>query len=309
MKMKAAVCPRYGPPEVLEIRDVAKPTPASRDLLVRVHSVAVTVTDLRMRSGAAKAPLVLRTLMRAFLGFGGPRQPILGFNIAGIVEQVGRGVKGFKAGDRVYTFNGMKLGGFAEYARVRSHKVVAPMPASLTFDEAAAIPYGGILALLFLRKAAIREGDEVVVYGASGAVGTSVVQIARAMGARVTAVCSARNFELVKSLGAESVIDYTVETSAGDAKWDVVFDAAGLRKTSPLKESLATALKPGGRAVSVDRGFPRLRPADLTELSRLVENGRLKPVIDRSYPLEQIVEAHRYVEEGHKRGNVLISLA
>jgi NADPH:quinone reductase-like Zn-dependent oxidoreductase len=309
MTMKAAVCPRYGTPDVLDVREVAKPTPGPRDLLVRVHAVSVTITDLRMRSGAAKAPFVLRTLMRAFLGFGGPRKRILGFCFAGTVEEVGkRATGGFQVGDKVYTFNGMKLGGFAEYARVRSHKVVDHMPAGLTFEQAAAIPYGGILALLFLRRAAIREGDDVVVYGASGAVGTAAVQIARSMGARVTAVCSAANFGLVTALGAESTIDYTTVNSTGGRKWDVVFDAAGLRKTSPLKESLAEALEPGGRAVSVDRGFPRLRPSDLAELSRLVEAGKLKPVIDRSYPLEQIAEAHRYVELGHKKGNVLLTL-
>jgi NADPH:quinone reductase-like Zn-dependent oxidoreductase len=307
MTMKAAVCPRYGPPEVLEIRDVPVPRPGRRELLMRVRAVDVNVTDIRMRSGAATAPLVLRMLMRAFLGFRGPRKSVLGFCLAGEVDAVGDGVRGFSVGDSVYAFNGMKLGGHAEYARVRSHKIVTKIPRGLTFEEAAAIPYGGILALLFLRKAAIKPGESVIIYGASGAVGSAAVQIARALGGRVTAVCSARNAELIRSLGAESFLDYTTEASAGEEKWDVVFDAAGLRKTSPLKTSLATALKPGGRSVSVDRGFPSLKPEAIGFLSSLVERGQLKPVIDRVYPLAQIAAAHAYVETQHKRGAVVVT--
>jgi alcohol dehydrogenase len=260
-----------------------------------------------MRSGVPTAPLWFRAALRLSVGLTGPRGGILGFALAGTVAEVGPGVEGFSVGDSVYAFNGMKLGGFAEYARVRAHKIVARMPAGLGFEEAAAIPYGGLLAWAFLGKVAIRPGDEVLVYGASGSVGVAALQIARSLGGRVTAVCSASNAELVLSLGAESVIDYTTETSVGARRFDVVFDAAGKSKTSALKESLAGALKPGGRSASVDGGLAfGINRKALNELSRLVEAGKLRPVIDRRYPLDQIAEAFRYVEEKHKRGSVLV---
>ena len=305
--MKAAFCPRFGPPEILELREVERPRPSSQELLVRVHAADVTVTDSRMRSGVPDAPFWFRAALRVAVGFNGPRSGILGFAFAGTVEELGDGVKGFNLGDQVYAFNGMKVGGFAEFARVRADKIVARLPAGLCLDEAAAIPYGGLLSWCFLKKAAIRPGDDVLVYGASGSCGVAGVQIARTLGARVTAVCSGANAELVTSLGAESVIDYTTNDSVGSRKWDVIFDAAGKRKTSRLKESLARALKPGGRSVSVDGGLPfGLNRDAFMELSKLVEAGNLKPVIDRRYPLEQLADAFRYMEQGHKRGSVLV---
>jgi NADPH:quinone reductase-like Zn-dependent oxidoreductase len=305
--MRAAVCPRYGPPEVLEVREVRKPTPAPNELLVRVRAVDVTVTDSRMRSGVPTAPLWFRAAMRISVGFRGPRRRILGFALSGTVEEIGRDVTGFDVGDRVYAFNGMRLGGFAEHACVRAHKIVARVPAGLSIDDAAAIPYGGLLAYCFMRKAPVRPGDDVLVYGASGATGVAAVQIARARGARVTAVCSGRNAELVSALGADAVIDYTTERSVGSRRFALVFGPAGKSKTSPLKESLAGALALGGRSVSVDGGLAfGLDRRALLELSRLVEAGQLAPVVDRRYPLEQIVDAFRYVEERHKRGSVLV---
>jgi alcohol dehydrogenase len=305
--MKAAVCPRYGPPDVLELRDVPRPRAARGELLVRVRAVDVTVTDSRMRSGVPTAPLWFRTMMRLSVGLKGPRKGILGFALAGTVAEVGAGVAGFDVDDKVYAFNGMKLGGFDEYARVRACKIVARMPEGLGFEEAASIPYGGLLAWVFLRKVAIRPGNEVLVYGASGSVGVAALQIARSLGARVTAVCSGANAGLATSLGAESVIDYTTETSVGARRFDVVFDAAGKSKTSPLKDSLAGALKAGGRSGSVDGGLAfGLDRGALQSLSRLIETGQLKPVVDRRYPLEQIADAFRYVEQKHKRGSVLV---
>jgi NADPH:quinone reductase-like Zn-dependent oxidoreductase len=294
---------------VLEVREVAKPTPAPAELLVRVRAVDVTVTDSRMRSGVPEAPLWFRAAMRFAVGFTAPRRRILGFALAGTVEDVGRGVTGFRAGDPVYAFNGMRLGGLAEYACVRARKIVARVPAGLSVADAAAIPYGGLLAYCFLRNVPIGPGDEVLVYGASGAAGVAALQIARARGARVTAVCSGKNAALVASLGADAVIDYTTERSVGSKRFALVFDAAGRSKTSPLKDGLPGALAPGGRSVSVDGGLPRgLNREALRELSRLVEAGRLKPVVDRRYPLERIVDAFRHVEGRHKRGSVLVTL-
>jgi NADPH:quinone reductase-like Zn-dependent oxidoreductase len=254
----------------------------------------------------------MRFLARLAVGFGRPRQPILGSALAGEIEAVGKAVKRFAVGDRVFGYSGMRFGGYAEYVCLKETGSLVtgglvPAPSNLGFAEAAAIPYGGLMALHFLRTAKVRSGQHVLIYGASGAVGTAAVQLARAFGAEVTGVCSTANLELVRSLGAERVIDYTKEDSPGRS-YDLVLDAVGVRKTSALKEACRNALVPGGKYLSVDRGAPRMTASGLLRLTELVEAGKLKPVIDRQYPLEQIADAHRYVEQGHKRGNVVITV-
>lgn len=310
--MRAAVCTRYGPPEVLELREVAMPSPGSHQVRIRIHASAVSVTDCRVRSDLSSAPIALRFLARLAVGFGRPRQPILGSALAGEIEAVGKAVKRFSVGDRVYGYSGMRFGGYAEYVCLKETGGLltgglVPAPANLSFAEAAAIPYGGLMALHFLRRAEVQKGQRVLIYGASGAVGTAAVQLARHFGAEVTGVCSTANLELVRSLGAERVLDYTREDDPG-GRYDLVFDAVGLRKTSPLKLACRDALVPGGKYRSVDRGAPRMEASGLRVLRELAEAGALKPVIDREYPLERVAEAHRYVEQGHKRGNVVITV-
>ena len=308
--MRAAVCTRYGPPEVLELREVPDPVPRADEILVRVHASAVTSSDWFIRSSVPHAPITTRVAMRLLVGITAPRQRILGLILAGEVEEVGSSVTRFSTGDRVYAFTKFHFGAYAEYTCLRESSTVAIAPADLGHAEAASIPYGGLLALHYLRKGRVGEGPTVLVYGASGGVGTSAVQLARHLGAQVAGVCGPSNVELVRSLGADPVIDYTTTSAlAPEQRFDLVFDAVGERKTSALKESARAALTPGGRYVSVDDGRPDLPASDLEYLTGLAESGALEPVIDRRYPLEVIVEAHRYVEGEHKRGNVFITIA
>ena len=308
--MKAAICPRYGPPEVLRIEEVARPAPASREVLVKIHASTVNSSDCFTRSGLAGGPVTMRMMMRLVVGFAGPRQPILGLVLAGEVTETGGAVERFRPGARVYAFTKFHLGGYAQYICLPETATIGHAPSNLSYEEAAAIPYGGLLALHFLRRASIREGQRTLIYGASGAVGTSAVQIARHFRAEVTAVCGPANLDLVRSLGADAAIDYTKQyTLPAGARYDLVFDAVGKRKTSPLKAACKQAIEPTGTYLSVDDGTPKLSARDLDHLTNLAETGELKPVIDRSFPLEQIAQAHRYVEGDHKSGNVVITIA
>ncbi len=306
--MRAAVCPRYGPPEVFEIRDVARPVPGARDLLVRIHAASVTVSDCYIRSGAPTAPLWFRAMVRLLMGFGGPRRSILGAVLAGEVVEAGSRVTQFRPGDRVFAFTTMRMGCYAEYARVPDKSLVATAPANLSYAEAAALPYGGIITAYFLKRADIRPGQQVLIYGASGAMGTAALQLAKHFGAEVTAVCGPGNLELMRSLGAVAALDYTRDATPGNRRFDLVFDAVGRKRSSPLKLACQAALTPGGKGASVDDGLPRSKLDDLLLVKRLAEAGELKPVIDRCYPLEQVAESHRYVEQRHKKGNVILSM-
>jgi alcohol dehydrogenase len=308
--MNAAVCTRYGPPEVLQLQDVHDPVPGAKDVLIRIRATTVTPSDCYIRGAIPSASLAMRLIARVVIGFTRPRRPILGAVLAGEIEAIGRKVTRFHVGDSVWGFTLLRMGCYAQRTCLpETLKLLTPAPSNLTHDEAAAIPSGGLLALYFLSKANIASGQQVLIYGASGANGTCAVQLAKSLGAEVTAVCSTANVELVRSLGADTVLDYTKEQASALRRYDVVFDAVGRRKTSPMKVASRNALTPAGQFISVDDALPRIRRDDLIRLRELAEAGKLKPVIDRRYPLEQIAEAHRYVEQGHKKGNVVITIA
>jgi len=305
--MKAVVCTQYGPPEVLQLKEMEKPVPRDNEVLIKIHATAVTSGDCRCRGFTIPAhfSILTRMAMRLALGITRPRKPILGLMLAGEVEAVGRNVKRYRKGDQVFGDTGMRFGAYAEYTCLPENAAITKKPVNVTYEEAAAVPFGGSTALYFLRKAKIREGQDVLIYGASGSVGTSAVQLARYFGADVTGVCSTVNVELVKSLGARIVIDYTKEDfSEKDERYDIIFDAVGKTSESRCRKALA----PGGIFVSVMKGHAGESTEDLVLLKELAEAGTIRPVIDRTYPLEQIVEAHRYVELGHKKGNVVITV-
>jgi len=312
--MKAIVCTKYGPPEVLQLKEVEKPIPKDNEVLIKIHAASATVSDCIVRSG--KVNILLWLPMRIFVGFKRPRKPILGLELAGEVEGIGKDVIRFKKGDQVYAFTGKLFGAYAEYTCLPEDGLCMPAdcimtlkPSNTTYEEAAAAPARGTLALYFLKNGNIQNGQKVLIYGASGGVGTFAVQIAKHFGAKVTGVCSTTNLELVKSLGADEVIDYTKEefTKRGEL-FDFIFDAVGKRKSSKLKLQCKEALTPNGKYISVDDGTPKIDIEYLLLLKELIETGEIKPVIDRYYTLEQIVEAHRYVDKGHKKGNVIITV-
>jgi alcohol dehydrogenase len=309
MKMKAVICTKYGPPEVLQIMEVEKPVPKDNEILVRVVATSVTASDCIIRS--LNLPPLMKFSARVALGFKKPRKPILGLVLSGIVEEVGSKVTTFKILEKVFAHTFMNFGAYAEYICIPENSGVTTMPENLTFEEAAAIPYGGTLALHFLQKAKIKKGQNVLIYGASGANGTMAVQIAKSLGAVVDGVCSSRNLELVKSLGAETVYDYTSsDFKLDNGKYDLIFDAVGKKKSSELKYK--KALKASGRFISVDDGNPGKKSVSkdkLMMLKDLAEKKLILPIIDKIYPIDQIVEAHRYVDTGHKIGNVVIKVS
>jgi NADPH:quinone reductase-like Zn-dependent oxidoreductase len=305
--VRAVICTRYGPPEVLRLEEVATPVPKENEVRIRIRATAVTSSDTYVR-GLRLSPMY-RMMARLALGWNGPRQPVLGMVLSGAVDSVGPDARSLKVGDRVFGFNKDRFGTYAQCVCWPEDGLLAARPANLTDEEAAAIPYGGLLALHFLRKAGVRAGQRVLVFGASGAVGTSAVQLARHLGAEVTGVCSTTNVDLVKSLGATRVVDYTVEDfTDGAERYDVILDAVGKSKSASALRRCRHVLAPGGVCISVDDGSPKLRLEDLVLLGELATKGEIRPVIDRTYDLDDIVDAHRYVDIGHKRGNVIISV-
>lgn len=307
--MKVAAYTKYGPPDVLQLKEVEKPVPGDNEVQIRIYATTVTIGDVILRSGKHPDSRFHTIMLHFVFGFRKPRRPVLGFELAGKIESLGKNVKRFKKGDEVFGSTYWSgFGGYAEYKCLPEDGVLALKPANMTFEEAAAgAASGGITALCTLRKANISKGQKVLIYGASGGVGTFAVQLARYYGAKVTGVCSTANLEMVGSLGAENVIDYTQEdfTQSGET-YDVIFDAVYKLPSSRAKKSLTES----GIYLNVIRDSGgKVKTEDLVFLKELMEAGEIKPVIDRRYPLEQIAEAHRYVQQGHKKGNVVISIA
>ena len=298
--MKAVIYEKYGPPDVLQLIEIDKPVPKPNEVLIKVFATTVTAGDWRLRKADPY-------LVRIFNGLFKPKKvKILGFELAGKIEEVGKDVKSFKKGDSVFASCGFKFGAYAEYRCLPESSLIAIKPSNMTFGEAATVPIGGISALSFLKKAGITQAQDILIYGASGSVGTFAVQICKSFGASVTGVCSTSNVDLVRSLGADKVVDYMKEDFTKiESRFDIVFDAVG--KTS--KSACKKLLKPRGKFTTVASSVAKAGKEDLLFLKDLIESGRMRTVIDRRYPLEQIREAHEYVEQFRKRGNVVIEVS
>jgi len=317
--MKAIICIKYGPPEVLQLKEVEKPIAKDNEILIRIFATAVNSGDCRLRKAD---PWVVRL----FFGFTKPKHPVLGGVFSGEIEAIGKSVTRFEVGDKVFGSTGMSFGAYAEYKCLPEDGILSIKPNNISHEQAATIPFGGTTALHFLRKANIKRGQKVLIYGASGAVGSAAVQLAKYFGAEVTGVCSTSNVEMVKSIGADNVIDYTKEDFTANGEiYDVIFETVNklsfLNSTKSLKKQGTLILGASGlsgmlhgawtsmtSSRKVISGMINEKADDIILLKKLIENGVYKAVVDRSYPLEQMVEAHRYVEQGHKKGNVAISL-
>ncbi|MDP2791479.1 MAG: NAD(P)-dependent alcohol dehydrogenase [Rectinemataceae bacterium] len=309
--MKAISCTRYGPPEVLQIRQCKKPVPGKDEVLIKIYATSVTNSDIFIRS--SNIPLLFMIPMRLMIGMTRPRNPIIGEVFSGEIEFAGPEITRFKAGDQVYGLTGFSLGAYADYKCMKEidskQGCLAIKPMNISFEEATSAAYGGLLAFQYLEKGNITRDHKVLIYGASGTSGTIAVQYAKHLGAAVTGVCGSSNTGFVKSLGADKILDYTRQDSINKLeKYDFILDAVGKRKTSDLKTACEKALTPNGKYVSIDDGALLLQSDRLNKITELIESGIIKPVNDRIYHFEQIIEAHKYVETGHKKGNVAITV-
>jgi NADPH:quinone reductase-like Zn-dependent oxidoreductase len=330
--MKAIVYKKYGPPDVLQLKEVEKPTPKDNEILIKVYATPVNYGDITARNfsnispSKFNMPMLLWLPARISFGLRKPKNPILGSELAGEIEATGKGVKKFHKDDQVFAYRGMSMGANAEYLCMPEDGMVGIKPANMTYEEAACVPYGGIMALSLLRKVNIQSGQKVLINGASGGMGSLAVQLAKYYGAEVTGVCSTPRLELVKSLGADKVIDYIKEdfTKNGE-RYDLIFDILGRSTFSRCKGSLTQNGRYLLASFKMIKLFQMLgtsiigskkvicalaseKSEYLIFLKELVEAGKIRSVIDRCYPLEQTVEAHRYVEKGQKKGNVVITL-
>ena len=310
-KMKAAICTRYGPPEVLKIVERDAPVPQDDDVLIRVFAASVTNSDIFIRSSSI--PLRFRIPMRIMIGITRPRNDILGEVLSGEIVRVGSKITRFHSGDQIFGLTGYSLGAYADYKCMKetdSKKgCIALKPHNVSFEDATSAAYGGLLALQFLEKGNIQPKEKVLIYGASGTSGTIAVQYAKHLGAHVTGVCSAEKVDLVRSLGADKTLDYTHKDSISKLEaYDFALDAVGKARTSDLKQACRTLMSDVRKFVSIDDGPLILSSDRLNRVRELVEAGIVRPITDRCFPFEQIIDAHRYVERGHKRGNVAITV-
>ena len=309
--MKAIICIRYGPPDVLKIVEYKKPVPKDDEVLIKIYATSVTNSDIFIRS--SNIPLKFRIPMRIMIGITRPRNEIIGEVFSGEVVQIGSKIKRFHVGDQVYGLTGLSLGAYADYKCMKEidskQGCIALKPKNISFEEATSAAYGGLLALQYLEKGNIQPKQKVLIYGASGTSGTIAIQYAKHLGAEVTGVCSAKNTQFVKSLGADKTLDYTNEDSISKLEvYDFVLDSVGKRKTSELKEACKLSIANKAKFVSIDDGSLILNSERLNKIRELVESKRITPINDKCYPFEQIIDAHRYVELGHKKGNVAITV-
>ncbi|PGL69013.1 NAD(P)-dependent alcohol dehydrogenase [Bacillus sp. AFS055030] len=323
--MKAIICTKYGPPEVLQIAEVEKPKIKDNEVLIKIHATTVTAGDVKLRS--SDFPFMYWLLSRLMFGLSKPKNKIPGCELAGEIVTVGKNVRKFKPGDQVFGYSGFTFGANAEYIALHEESVLAKKPINMSFEQAAAVPVGALTALHFLRRSIIQNGQKVLIYGASGSVGTYAIQLAKYFGTEVTALCSTSNLEMVKTLGANEVIDYTNEDLSKSKKtYDIIFDTVGkssfsncrtlLNKDGVYLLSAVWKLSVYFQALwsnlishkKTILGVANMNKEDLNYIKALIEADKLKAVIDRQYTLDQIVEAHRYVEKGHKKGNVVINI-